>query len=719
MSINLNGFWQSWDVVSGNTAATNEYEFWKGMVMSTGQVLNNQFDFFTYHNTTRYEWFKALQGTYPDVWDEYTFYKNTNDPRIFDFKTFYQYCGEYLVGTPVTPTPTPTNTPTPTPTPVGTIEYVAITNTDISYSYEGQDWYVGNNTTGDSLRSRSLVYNGSRWLAGCSGGSLIIYSDDSINWSGTNASSVFDVFVNSIIWNGSKWFAGGRSSNVFAESTDGINWTALTDASTYFSRIFQLVYDGTNIVAAGWDLSNTPQVASTNDGGNTWTDIVTLGTGSGEVPTSLTYSSDLGLYVYTQQSGFDNVYISNDRVNWSAVTNSDVSSNSSYSCGWDGTKFVLGNQYNTNPLFYSYDGIDWSGSTNGDYFYVVNDLHWDGNNWYAVGAGGDPGEPRMAYSTDGISWTGITNFPSFGTNFTSILSKNSPELIPPIPQPSPTPTPIPPTPTPSPVAGDPDATAYLAAVVSAGGTVDSTITSATNTLFEDLKSAGIYSKLDVFYPMIGGTYNSIRIEGKLQTSYYLTEGGSWTYGVSGATTTSNTTHNSYLDTGFNPSTLSTRADTSYSHYWVNSYSMTPANDRYFAGSYSSGNNMWATNPYDSSNWQYVAYVNSTQLSAFNPTSTGALSGGMFISSQYSSSGTDYNSGWINTVASSVVTMAGAGNLPNSNFYFGNLSLNNSPYQGIPGTYSFGHIGSSLTNSEMSDLADIVNAFQTTLGRNVY
>jgi hypothetical protein len=43
MSIDLNGFWQSWGVVSGNTQATNQYEFWKGMVMSNGQVLNNQF----------------------------------------------------------------------------------------------------------------------------------------------------------------------------------------------------------------------------------------------------------------------------------------------------------------------------------------------------------------------------------------------------------------------------------------------------------------------------------------------------------------------------------------------------------------------------------------------------------------------------------------------------------------------------------------------------
>ena len=97
MSIDLNGFWQSWDVVSGNTQANNQYDFWKGMVMTNGDVLANQYEFFTYHNTTRYEWFKALQGTYPEVWDEYTFYKNTNDARIYDYYTFYKYCGEYLV----------------------------------------------------------------------------------------------------------------------------------------------------------------------------------------------------------------------------------------------------------------------------------------------------------------------------------------------------------------------------------------------------------------------------------------------------------------------------------------------------------------------------------------------------------------------------------------------------------------------------------------------
>jgi hypothetical protein len=87
--------------------------------MSNGQVLNNQYEFFEYHNTTRYEWFKDLQPTYPEVYNEYTFYKNTNDARIFDMRTFYQYGASYLTPS-VTPTPTPTPTATGTPTPTAT-----------------------------------------------------------------------------------------------------------------------------------------------------------------------------------------------------------------------------------------------------------------------------------------------------------------------------------------------------------------------------------------------------------------------------------------------------------------------------------------------------------------------------------------------------------------------------------------------------------------------
>lgn len=104
MSINLNTFWTTWGVLSGNTSATNQYDFWKGMVMTGGTQINSQYDFFTFNNTTRYKFFNDLNSTYPEVWDETTFYQNTNDARIYDYNTFYQYGAEYLSGG--TPSPT-------------------------------------------------------------------------------------------------------------------------------------------------------------------------------------------------------------------------------------------------------------------------------------------------------------------------------------------------------------------------------------------------------------------------------------------------------------------------------------------------------------------------------------------------------------------------------------------------------------------------------------
>ena len=166
--------------------------------------------------------------------------------------------------------------------------------------------------------------------------------------------------------------------------------------------------------------------------------------------------------------------------------------------------------------------------------------------------------------------------------------------------------------------------------------------------------------------MIGGVYGSIRIEAKLQSAFNLTEGGSWTYDVSGATTTSTTSHTSYLDTSFNPLSNLTRVDTSYSYYWVNTHNYTPSNDIYFAGAYSAQLNMWATNPYTSSPWQYIAYANGQNFSLFNPTTLDVIKGGNFISSQINISGTDRNTGYVNGTPSSVVTLNASSNLPNSN-----------------------------------------------------
>ena len=102
--INLTTFFTSLGIVNGNTQAKSFYDFWYGIEFSDNTITYNITDFMTYLGTTRYEFFKSLNSEYPDVYDEYTFYKNIDDVRIYDFKTFYEYAGEYFGGTP-TPTP--------------------------------------------------------------------------------------------------------------------------------------------------------------------------------------------------------------------------------------------------------------------------------------------------------------------------------------------------------------------------------------------------------------------------------------------------------------------------------------------------------------------------------------------------------------------------------------------------------------------------------------
>jgi hypothetical protein len=66
---------------------------------------------------------------------------------------------------------------------------------------------------------------------------------------------------------------------------------------------------------------------------------------------------------------------------------------------------------------------------------------------------------------------------------------------------------------------DPDATTYLNAVVAAGGTVDPTISAAVNTLFVDLKTNSLYTKLFDFYPIVGSTRDSHSINAKSPGTY--------------------------------------------------------------------------------------------------------------------------------------------------------------------------------------------------------
>lgn len=91
MAIDLNTLFTSLGIVSGNTQSTNQYDFYKGIVWDDATITNNQKEFFDKVGQSRYDFFKTYG-------DERTFYEDVDDSRINDFRTFYQYAGQYLAG---------------------------------------------------------------------------------------------------------------------------------------------------------------------------------------------------------------------------------------------------------------------------------------------------------------------------------------------------------------------------------------------------------------------------------------------------------------------------------------------------------------------------------------------------------------------------------------------------------------------------------------------
>jgi hypothetical protein len=277
--------------------------------------------------------------------------------------------------------------------------------------------------------------------------------------------------------------------------------------------------------------------------------------------------------------------------------------------------------------------------------------------------------------------------------------------------PSPTPTPTntttpttTPTPTPGP-AFDADAAAYLSAVLSAGGTLDATISAATNTLFTDLKSNGLYNKLDVFYPMLGATSGSTALMGNRVsgTTYDITwtNVGNITFDYSGVTGDGSTTYGDTNFNGYNLISSSIGADSHFSLYVGNNTS----------GAYAEigtrTNGTWIMAVRFSNDffygWNYSSGTGELVFSTTNAT-------GMYIMTRVSGDRKIFRN-TTNMVANS---FSETNPIPNSTIRIlsdGTLYSNR--------RIQFFSVGEGLNDTESTNLSNIINTFQTTLGRNTY
>jgi len=90
MSINLNTLFTNLGIVGGNTAAKTQYDFYYGIEWSDGSKTYNQYEFFKKIGQSRYNFFKQYLN-------EYQFYRDTTNPNITNFRTFYEFAAEDFV----------------------------------------------------------------------------------------------------------------------------------------------------------------------------------------------------------------------------------------------------------------------------------------------------------------------------------------------------------------------------------------------------------------------------------------------------------------------------------------------------------------------------------------------------------------------------------------------------------------------------------------------
>ena len=249
---------------------------------------------------------------------------------------------------------------------------------------------------------------------------------------------------------------------------------------------------------------------------------------------------------------------------------------------------------------------------------------------------------------------------------------------------------------------DADAQAFI----TAASITNPTQQSAINTLVTDLKGYGIWTKMKALYPFVGGTAAShkFNLKNPLDTdaAFRLMFNGGWTHSANGAQPNGT---NAYADTKLNDNTEMT-----LNNAHLSIYSRTNSDGLFCdIGVTNSG----ATESNIFSKYLNVFYPRIQDSNSGIANSVSSL--GMFVSNRVNSTRIRaFQNGTLK-----LITSNSTGVKVNRNYYLSAMSSaasNASLYSNRQ--LALASIGDSLTDTEAANFYTAVQAFQTTLGRNV-
>jgi hypothetical protein len=247
---------------------------------------------------------------------------------------------------------------------------------------------------------------------------------------------------------------------------------------------------------------------------------------------------------------------------------------------------------------------------------------------------------------------------------------------------------------------DVDAQSFFIQVANAGGTLSAVEKFAVDILVRQLKFNNIWTKMKALYPMVGGTANSHKFNLKdprdTNDAFRLTFLGSWTHSATGARPSG--ISGTYADTFIIPNTDLVNRNLHLSYYAR-------------AGSTAGEIGLFGNNTI-----RYNLYGGNKVYASLGGTYNDAVIGSQLVFHTVTSldGSTDGQRAYSNGVLKSTVTNNSSG-LGSATLKLANDGSN--PYASIF-ECSLASVGSGLTDTEASNFYTAVQAFQTTLGRQV-
>ena len=251
---------------------------------------------------------------------------------------------------------------------------------------------------------------------------------------------------------------------------------------------------------------------------------------------------------------------------------------------------------------------------------------------------------------------------------------------------------------------DIDALAFFDRVDTAGGTLSATEKLAIDTLVKQMKLDGIWTKMKAVYPMVGASAAACAQNLK-SSSFTGSFTSGWTFASTGVTPNGTS---AYMDTGLN---MSSNLSQNNSSVMVYSRIDLTSGGVMLGASNAAFNNGCFISPKLTSTLAYFAVFDATNG---NTTATITNSLGFLLASRINSTEETYyqNSSKITTFNATSTTPASL------NIYVGALNKNGTTSNFNSRETAFASIGDGLTDTEASNFYTAVQAFQTTLSRNV-